>query len=58
MSKLLGSMFLLTGCGDIKRNPDGSTELSYFYPDGKLQKQMTKRVDEKGLTIVLEVLQP
>ncbi len=51
LSKLLGSLLLLAGCGDIKRNPDGSTEFNYFYPDGKLKKQMTKRIGENGATI-------
>lgn len=51
LSKLLGSLLLLTGCGDIKRSPDGSTEFNYFYPDGKLKKQMTKRIGENGVTI-------
>jgi antitoxin component YwqK of YwqJK toxin-antitoxin module len=51
LSKLLGSLLVLAGCGDIKRNPDGSTELNYFYPDGKLKKQMTKRIGKNGATI-------
>lgn len=49
LSRLFGSILLIAGCGEIKRGPDGSTEFNYFYPDGRLKKQLTKRTGEKGV---------
>lgn len=48
---LIGLTILLTACGQVSKNSDGTTSYKYFYSDGTLKKEKIIRSDSTGKEI-------
>jgi antitoxin component YwqK of YwqJK toxin-antitoxin module len=48
---LLGLIILLTACGQVSKNNDGSTSYKYFYSNGKIKKEKVVKIDSTGKEI-------